>query len=117
MTSSSSANSLTRPSLVIASNYIVSIPPAIADCVCRATIVGVIVDMQLCAFSDVFGAARTGVHSIRLFDVAVVDVVLTLVAAYYLAVRYRQSYWVVLILLLAAGVAAHRLFCVKARIL
>lgn len=67
---------------------------------------------MLCPYRHALGRPREGVHALRVFDVAVVDVVLTLVAAYVLS---RVSGWRVLtcaILLCVIGIIAHRVFCV-----
>ena len=36
-----------------------------------------------CKYSDIFGKSRTGIHSYRVFDIAIVDVVLTIILIYY----------------------------------
>jgi hypothetical protein len=62
-----------------------------------------------------FGEERKGVHSFRLFDVAVVDLFLTLLAAYYIAKYTKNDFWIVSTILLIVGVVMHRLFCVKTK--
>jgi hypothetical protein len=67
----------------------------------------------LCKYKDMFGKPGEGLHAYRLGGVAIVDVVMTLVAAYLLA-RWRG--WGVLPTtagLFLAGVIAHRVFCVR----
>lgn len=66
----------------------------------------------LCPFKDIFGAPGTGVHSIRLFDIAVVDTVLTILGAVYLA-KYKgwNVYWTVF-WVFVVGEVMHVLFCV-----
>lgn len=73
--------------------------------------------MSLCEYRDVFGAPRQGVHSLRLFDVAVVDVALTLLLAYVVQrVGNFQHYWLVLLCVFIVGIVLHRLFCVDTTI-
>lgn len=70
--------------------------------------------MGLCDYADMFGKPGQGSHRYRLFDVAVVDVVLTLAAAY-LMYRYdpSQHYLTYLILLMVLAIVLHRTFCVR----
>lgn len=42
---------------------------------------------------------RQGIHSIRVFDVAIVDVILTLVAAYIISPKYFIGVFIVLVIL------------------
>ena len=65
-----------------------------------------------CPFRNVFGAPRTGVHSVRAFDVAIVDVLATLAVAYAIARFTGASFTVVAVAAFSAGVVAHRAFCV-----
>lgn len=69
---------------------------------------------MLCQYRDALGKVGEGVHSYRIGGIAVVDVFLTLVAAYliHLAIPH-SSYWTVLFWLFIAGIALHRLFCVR----
>jgi hypothetical protein len=36
---------------------------------------------MLCEYSDIFGKPNQGIHSIRIFDIAIVDVLLTIIVA------------------------------------
>jgi len=72
----------------------------------------------LCQFRDIFGEPGKGVHAYRLFGVAIVDVVATVVAAKVLHVVMRNrlphvGFWHWLVLLFIAGIVMHRLFCVR----
>lgn len=67
----------------------------------------------LCPFKDIFGKPKTGLHSIRVFDVAVVDVVLTVVAGVLIATYFKWNVYVVVIALFLLGILMHRLFCVN----
>lgn len=67
----------------------------------------------LCRFRDALQAPGTGVHSLRLLGVAVVDLGLTLLAALLLARASGLSPWLLFGLLLVLGVLVHRLFCVN----
>ncbi len=73
----------------------------------------------LCRYKNILGKPNEGIHSIRIFNIAVVDVILTMILAY-LIVRYtnkqskqKYNYWVVLVILFIVAYLIHRLFCVK----
>ncbi len=75
-----------------------------------------------CQYKNIFGAPRTGAHSYRLFNIAIVDVILTFLGAgliWYLTPRgsngqysYSYSYWKILIGFFGLGIFLHWLFCV-----
>lgn len=67
----------------------------------------------LCPYRHVFGKEREGVHSIRVFDIAVVDLGLTVIAAVILARFLKLHVLVVFVVLMIVAVVAHRLFCVN----
>lgn len=69
---------------------------------------------MLCQYKNIFGEVGTGVHSYRLFNIAIVDVILTMLLA--LVIRLfmpKGNYLVILALLFILGIIAHRVFCVK----
>ena len=63
--------------------------------------------------SDIFGAPGTGVHSVRLGGVAVIDVALSLMLALCIALATQQSLARVTLYVFAARIALHRLFNVR----
>ena len=69
---------------------------------------------MFCKYKDLLGKVKTGVHSYRIFDIAIVDVLLTFLAAYIIHKFYpKYTYSTILIGLFIAGVVLHRLFCVR----
>ena len=69
---------------------------------------------MLCKYKNMFGKVGQGAHSIRLFDVAVVDVLMTVIVSIvinYFYPRYRLIY--ILGSLFIAGIILHRIFCVR----
>lgn len=72
--------------------------------------------MDLCKYKDFFGKPSEGLHSYRIFDIAIVDVVLTLLVAYILSIKYKTSFIKTSIILFLIGIIAHRLFCVRTTI-
>ena len=69
--------------------------------------------MNLCQFSNIFGSPNTGLHAYKIFGIAVVDVILTILAAIILANLFKLDFWLVLAILFVLGIIAHRLFCVR----
>lgn len=67
---------------------------------------------MLCQYRDMFGRPGEGVHSVRIFGLAAVDVALTLVAAYGLSRLLNASLWKVVVALFVLGIVAHAVFCV-----
>jgi fatty acid desaturase len=70
-----------------------------------------------CRYRWALGKEGEGVHSLRLFDVAVVDVALTLAGGALVAAGTGPLTWIrfaaAAALLFALGIVLHRLFCVN----
>ena len=71
-----------------------------------------------CKYKDSLGKPKTGLHSYRVFNIAIIDVILTI-----LFVKFIQYYifedtnfWVVLLATFILGIIMHRIFCVKTTI-
>jgi hypothetical protein len=63
-----------------------------------------------------FGVPGQGVHSYRIFNIAVVDVLATLVLAFIISLLFNVSFFYTSIVLFALGILFHRLFCVRTTI-
>jgi len=72
--------------------------------------------MSLKQYSNILGAPGTGIHSIRIFDLAVMDIVLTFVLAFIINKFIKQNYFIVLIACFVLGILLHRLFGVRTTI-
>lgn len=68
---------------------------------------------KMCKFNNIFGNPGSGIHSIRLFNFAVVDVVVTIIIAYILARFMRKNIFIVTGVLFLIGIIMHRIFCVR----
>lgn len=66
-----------------------------------------------CAYRHIFGVENEGIHSYRLLNFAVVDVVLTMIGAFVLALYFKTSFLLVFAFLLIVATLLHRLFCVN----
>jgi hypothetical protein len=69
--------------------------------------------MNLCQYKTMLGLPGKGIHSYRIGDIAVVDVVLTCIGAFILSYLFNTSFWKTLIVLFILGIFFHRIFCVK----
>jgi len=69
--------------------------------------------LDLCRYKDLFGRPREGAHAYRVFDIAVVDVVATVVVAYVIARVFGVAFWKSLVTLFIVGIISHRAFCVR----
>lgn len=60
-----------------------------------------------------FGAPNTGLHSYRIMDIAIVDVLLTLLVAWILSYMFGVEYWNMALGMFVLGIVLHRVFCVR----
>ncbi len=72
--------------------------------------------MKLCKYKDFFGKVGEGVHSYRLFNIAIVDVIMTLLFAYFISIYFNFSFIKSTIFLFILGIFFHWLFCVNTTI-
>lgn len=74
--------------------------------------------MSLCKYSEIFGKPNEGVHKYRLFNLAIVDIVFTILGGIILQkifFRKKNPYYVIISLFIL-GIIMHRLFCVRTTI-
>lgn len=70
--------------------------------------------MSLCKYKNILGEVGKGIHSYRIFNIAIIDVLLTILAAYIIHIfmtNYKFVY--ILLFLFLLGIILHRLFCVN----
>lgn len=72
--------------------------------------------MSLCKYKNIFGKPGTGVHSFRVFNIAVVDVLLTILLAFFISKAFHLRFDITLIACFISGIILHRLFCVRTTI-
>lgn len=70
---------------------------------------------MLCQFSDIFGKPRTGIHSLRIFDFALIDVLLTVGLGYLIGKFSGRDPIIIIICLFVLGTLLHILFCVDTK--
>jgi hypothetical protein len=72
---------------------------------------------MFCNYKNIFGKVGTGAHSYRIFNIAIVDVLLTILAAFIISYFFPKLYFYwILIILFIIGILLHRLFCVRTTI-
>lgn len=67
-------------------------------------------------YQNVFGVPGKGVHSYRIFNIAIVDVVFTVLAAVLISYIWNISVMYTIPILFLAGILFHRIFCVRTTI-
>jgi hypothetical protein len=69
----------------------------------------------MCQYKDIFGEPRKGIHSYSVFNVAIVDTLLTLILAYILknSGKTEWSTGKIFVVLMIMSVFIHRIFCVE----
>lgn len=73
--------------------------------------------MNLCKYKDIFGKPNTGLHSIRFFDIAIVDVLFLLLVGFIIHKYYNEvDLSSILLCLFVLSIVAHRMFCVRTTI-
>ncbi len=72
---------------------------------------------MFCKYKNIFGEVNKGVHSYRVFDIAIVDVIGTILIGILLNTlcpRYKLEH--ILIFLFLLGIIMHKIFCVNTKI-
>ena len=71
--------------------------------------------MSLCEKSKMLGEPNKGSHKARIpcLNVALVDVVLTVIISWIVARIFNLNFWGVLAFFFVASIIAHRAFCVR----
>lgn len=71
---------------------------------------------NLCSYKKLFGNPNTGPHSYRIFNIAIVDLALTILLALFISSLFKYSFTITTIILLLLGILLHRLLCVRTTI-
>ena len=68
---------------------------------------------NLCKYKDILGVPGEGIHSYRFGGVAIMDVIMTIIAAFFISYFFKKSFLYTTIFLFVLGIILHRLFCVR----
>lgn len=71
---------------------------------------------DLCKYKDILGKPGEGLHSFRIFNIAIVDVLLTILAAYVISYFTKINIYYTLTGMFILGIISHRLLCVRTTI-
>ena len=73
--------------------------------------------MNLCKYKNIFGVPNEGLHKYKIGGIAVIDLIFTIVGAYFIHNYFKLNFIVTLVSLLIIGEIAHYLFCVDTPII
>ena len=73
-------------------------------------------NFSLCPYKLIFGVPDEGVHHFRILDIAIFDVLATVLLAKFISVYTKYDFYHILVILFIIGIIAHRLFCVRTTI-
>ena len=63
--------------------------------------------VNLCKYKDLLGKPKKGIHSYRIFNIAVADLLMTILFALLLSYILKYSFIIILIILLLLGIILH----------
>lgn len=69
--------------------------------------------MSLCKYRDIFGKSNEGPHSYRIFNIAIVDTVITIVIGFFISKIFKLNLVQVLLSLFILSIIVHKMFCVQ----
>jgi hypothetical protein len=73
-------------------------------------------DISICPYKYIFGKPTEGAHSYRIFNIAIIDVICTIIGAYFISKYWNIDIKEITIVLFLLGIIIHRLFCVETTI-
>lgn len=71
---------------------------------------------MFCEYKDIFGKPNEGAHSYKINNIAVVDVLMTIIVGWLFAHYYNYNKLKTILFLLLVSIPVHMLFCVKTTI-
>ena len=76
--------------------------------------------MSLCTFKNSLGKPGHGIHSIRIANIAIVDLIATIILAKLYQIFFHKlfpyPYWFWVLITILSGILLHRIFCVNTTI-
>jgi len=67
-------------------------------------------------YKNIFGKEGEGAHSIRFLNIAIVDLVFTIIGALLISYFTNTNFFIIFIILMLMAIILHRLFCVNTTI-
>ena len=72
---------------------------------------------MLCKYKNILGEPGKGAHKYRIFNIAIVDVLLTIITAFIIHLfNPNFNFLIILSILFIIGIILHRIFCVRTTI-
>jgi hypothetical protein len=72
--------------------------------------------IDLCKYKNIFGKPNEGVHQYRLFNIAIIDLLITIISAFLISYFFNYSTIKTFIVLFLLGIIFHKVFCVNTTI-
>jgi len=72
--------------------------------------------MNLCKYKNIFGIPGQGIHSYRFLNIAIMDLLMTLIFSFIIAYIFKINFYYVSLFTLILGIILHKLFCVRTTI-
>jgi hypothetical protein len=70
---------------------------------------------KLCEYKDLFGEPKTGIHKYRIFDYAILDILVTIFLMLLISYTFKLSIIYSTIITIGLMIITHRLFCVRTK--
>ncbi len=67
---------------------------------------------SFCQYKNIFGKPGEGIHSYRIFNIAIFDLLGAILVAILIAYLTKTNVWLVFFILFLIGILLHYLFCV-----
>ena len=73
---------------------------------------------MFCKYKNILGKINEGIHSYRICDIAIMDVILTILGSFLIKKNIfpKYNFLNILIIMFIIGIISHRLFCVRTTI-
>lgn len=71
---------------------------------------------MLCKYKNIFGEPGKGLHSYRIFNIAIVDLLATLLLAIIIGLITKKHVLIIFTILILISIPIHKLFCVDSTI-
>jgi hypothetical protein len=72
--------------------------------------------MDLSKYKNALGEPNKGIHSYRFMGVAIADVIMTVILAYFIHYFSGFNFWYILAIVFLSGIFLHRIFSVRTTI-
>jgi len=68
---------------------------------------------MLCKYANLFGPLGQGIHSYRAYNIAYLDILVTIVASLLISYTFNIPLFYTILAMFVLGVIVHRVFCVR----